>query len=371
MTLTPDQNTSTPNSKRPWLWALLVMGALGLFGLIQLYDSLEEEREYFDRPARSSWSENSISTGKPGPLPPGAKMPANHPSTNRSSVGITSNSKNSKQAGALPDLALKLQNRLINQTPEDHSGWWLLGQTWLQLGQPEQAVQAFQTALKLQDQPRYRMGLANALYTSNSEQQAQAKEMVLAELAEHPKQLDALRLALKMAKDQGNTKEALKLEQRIMEIQDQQPSLRELNARIAALSAKRSGQLNEPAESRTQTSSPKLHIRVTLAPELQAEVTQSAVLFVYAKAMNGPAFPLAAARFSAHQLPLDLTLSDAQQVVPMAKLSDHQGWKVGARISASGQATAQAGDLFVELNEVTAAAATQDKPLQLVIQNRF
>jgi cytochrome c-type biogenesis protein CcmH len=55
--------------------------------------------------------------------------------------------------------------------------------------------------------------------------------------------------------------------------------------------------------------------------------------------------PLAIARRRADELPLTLTLDDSMAMQPQLKLSAFERVVVGARISRSGNATPQSGDL--------------------------
>ena len=65
--------------------------------------------------------------------------------------------------------------------------------------------------------------------------------------------------------------------------------------------------------------------------------------------------PLAAVRLKVKQLPLTVTLNDAQAMVPQMKLSNFEQVLVGARISRSGSATVSSGDLKGEVAPVTVA----------------
>ena len=65
-------------------------------------------------------------------------------------------------------------------------------------------------------------------------------------------------------------------------------------------------------------------------------------LFVFAKAAHGPPMPLAITRLTAAQLPASLT---AMGMVPGLIPSRFPQIVVGARISKSGNATPQRGDL--------------------------
>ena len=89
---------------------------------------------------------------------------------------------------------------------------------------------------------------------------------------------------------------------------------------------------------------------------LQEKADAEAQVFVFAKALNGPPMPLAAARHQVKDLPLEVTLDDASAMTPEMKLSNYAEIKVGARISLSGNAVAQSGDLAGEVSPVVVAA---------------
>jgi cytochrome c-type biogenesis protein CcmH len=84
---------------------------------------------------------------------------------------------------------------------------------------------------------------------------------------------------------------------------------------------------------------------VSVAPGLASRVDRSATLFVFARAEKGPRMPLAVVRASASELPLKFTLDDSQAMAPSLKLSSAAEVRIEARISRSGNATPQPGDL--------------------------
>lgn len=90
---------------------------------------------------------------------------------------------------------------------------------------------------------------------------------------------------------------------------------------------------------------PKLVVSVSLAPQLVAALPAGGTLFVFAKAVNGPPMPLAAARLDPKQLPLEITLDDSMAMVAGMNLSSVKQVQVFARITASGQVRGEPGDL--------------------------
>ena len=79
-------------------------------------------------------------------------------------------------------------------------------------------------------------------------------------------------------------------------------------------------------------------------PELKARLGASDVLFVFARAAEGPRMPLAIQRLPATSLPVTVTLDDSTSMMPELKLSTVPRVVIGARVSKSGQATPQPGD---------------------------
>lgn len=90
---------------------------------------------------------------------------------------------------------------------------------------------------------------------------------------------------------------------------------------------------------------PALQVQVTLSPALKNKLAPGDTLFVYARAELGTPLPLAVAKLDATALPATVTLTDSMGMTPQFKLSSASRVFVGARISKSGQAIAQAGDL--------------------------
>ena len=108
-------------------------------------------------------------------------------------------------------------------------------------------------------------------------------------------------------------------------------------------------------------------VNVALDPKFKDSVGPNDTLFVFAKAAHGPPMPLAITRLTAAQLPARLTLTDAMGMVPGLTLSRFPHVVVGARISKSGNATPQSGDLQTLSASTTTA---QTKPVQLIIAER-
>ena len=84
---------------------------------------------------------------------------------------------------------------------------------------------------------------------------------------------------------------------------------------------------------------------VALAPGLKGKVAPDDAVFIFARAAEGSRMPLAMVRKQVKDLPFTFRLDDSQALSPSARLSTATRVIVGARVSKSGQAMPQSGDL--------------------------
>jgi len=273
-------------------------------------------------------------------------------------------------AADIETLVERLAQRMQAQ-PGDPEGWALLGRTYAALQRFEPARDAYAKAVELlPDNPHLLADYADALAMTQGRTLAgEPERLVLKALQIDPDHLKALALAGSAAMERGDPKAAVAYWSRIKQVAPPDSpfatgldeSLRE--ARAAA------GLPPEPAQA--AASSPgaagaaSVKVRVSLAPALAAQVQPGDTLFVFARAAEGPRMPLAIARRSAAELPLELTLDDAMAMTPQMRLSAFERIVVGARISRSGNATPQSGDLEGQSAPLAAGA----EPVGIVIDS--
>jgi len=94
-------------------------------------------------------------------------------------------------------------------------------------------------------------------------------------------------------------------------------------------------------------------VNASLSDELKNKVDNSDTLFIYARAINGPKMPLALVKMTAGDLPTTVTLDDSVSMIPSMTLSSMRQVEVVARISKSGQAITQPGDIFGSVQPIT------------------
>ncbi|MBN8262809.1 MAG: tetratricopeptide repeat protein, partial [Xanthomonadales bacterium] len=90
-----------------------------------------------------------------------------------------------------------------------------------------------------------------------------------------------------------------------------------------------------------------LQVKVELAPGFAARVRLdgNAQVFLIARQPGGPPMPVAAERHAVAELPFTTTLDDADSPMPTMKLSQLREVELVARLSASGDAMKQDGDI--------------------------
>lgn len=86
--------------------------------------------------------------------------------------------------------------------------------------------------------------------------------------------------------------------------------------------------------------------RVELAPALAAKVGPGDILMVIARAGDGSPMPAAVLRVPARTFPFAFALDDSLSLTPDQKLSMHKEVLLEARVSKTGQAKREAGDLY-------------------------
>ena len=230
--------------------------------------------------------------------------------------------------------------------PNDVQGWLLLAQADMEMQQPEQARDAYDKVLKLKpDNTTAMVGWAQADSTARPDHHISDRGRALLERAVQLEPDNQRGLWLLGISDfqQGRFAEAASTWRTLQPMLQPGSNVAQAVAQQIALADARGG--TPASASSAAASAPAVQVNVALAPALKAKLAAGDTLFVYARAENGPPMPLAVARLDASQLPATVTLTDAMSMLPSMKLSSVPRVVIGARISHSGNAMAQAGDL--------------------------
>lgn len=117
-----------------------------------------------------------------------------------------------------------------------------------------------------------------------------------------------------------------------------------------------------PAKESMALSKGSVSGNVRLAPALQARLGPTDTLYIFARVAGGPEgtgprMPVAILRLQAKDLPLDFKLDDSLAMSPDFKLSSQKTVMLQARVSRSGQAMPQKGDLVGQAGPVPVGAS--------------
>jgi len=258
----------------------------------------------------------------------------------------------------LTEATQQLQESLARK-PDDAKGWALLAQAYSALNQPQQALDALNHLLKLKPgDPDAMVAWVEAMAeTSPSHQIDDASRAKLQRALQieptHQRALWLLGISDFQRGDYADAGKQWKVLLPLLQPGSKvagavQQGLADAEARArggtkgAALAAADPA----PASSAAAASNTvALNVTVKLDPKLAAKVQPADTLFVFARAVDGPPMPLAVARLKASDLPAKITLIDAMAMTPAMTLSKFPKVSVTARISKTGNAMPQAGDL--------------------------
>lgn len=113
-----------------------------------------------------------------------------------------------------------------------------------------------------------------------------------------------------------------------------------------------------------------IRARVSLDESLEGRLSEQATVFVVARDLEGELPPLAVTRFSVGELPVEVVLDERNAMSPEASLAQVSEVRLMVRVSASGEATPRAGDLFGDRDGVP-VGATDGEPVEVVIDRVF
>lgn len=268
----------------------------------------------------------------------------------------------SKTGAANADFEKMVQNleARLQKDPKDADGWNMLARSYAYLKRYDQAVQAYNKVLALggDQDPEILTELARMLILQNSGQfEGQPTLLLKSALNLDPQNQQALWLLGLGANEQGEYTDAIGYWQRFLQQipLDEQKSRKMLEERIAQARTQLShmtAPVHAPVSSESSTTNTQIEVSLTLAPSLQNKLKPDDTVFVYARAITGSAMPLAIVKEKASALPLTIILDDSMAMMPSLQLSNFKEVMVLARISRSGSARLQTGDLQGQVSPV-------------------
>jgi len=243
----------------------------------------------------------------------------------------------------LAKLAQTLADRLQSQ-PDNLQGWVMLGRTYRTLENFDASLKAYDTALKLSADDDLQLERIEVMAMQRQGLFEGEPWRVIREiLQKDPQHFGALLTAGSASYAEGKYADALKYwEQARKPLDANNPDLPGLENAIATVRDK----LGMPTKAAPSASS-ALNVsgQISLSAALKAKVSPNDAVFVYATPANGDRMPLAIMKTTVSQLPLNFMLDDSTAMTPERKLSMAGEVLVKVRVSKSGNAMPQSGDL--------------------------
>ena len=239
----------------------------------------------------------------------------------------------------------------LETNPDSAEGWALLGRTMMAIGNYPEALTALKKANELvPDAPGLMLQYADAIaMNAGGELTEEAQLLVKRVLTLDPDNIAALWLAGLGAAERQDKAQAMTYLSRARELSAAAGvSTEELDNVLARLQgdAEPGAPRAAPATSGQDAESlPEIHLVVDIDPELEKNLTGEETLFVFARVEGQGGPPVAVRRVQNANFPLPTTLDRSMSMAPQFRLSKGQTIAVAARLSKSGQAMPQVGDL--------------------------
>ena len=272
-------------------------------------------------------------------------------------------------------LAEKLQDK-----PDNLQGWVMLGRTYRTLENFDAALKAYDTALKLSADDDLKLERIEVIAMQRQGQFDGEPWRVIREiLQKDPQHFAALLTAGSASYSEGKYADALKFwEQARQPLEANHPDLAGLENAIAtvrdklgmppkAVASAPSAPASSGSNGNALSAGLSVSGQITLSAAIKAKASPNDAVFVYATPANGERMPLAIFKTTVSQLPLNFTLDDSTAMTPERKLSTAGEVLVKVRVSKSGNAIPQSGDLTGSVGPVKVGS----KGLKLEIKDQI
>jgi cytochrome c-type biogenesis protein CcmH len=264
----------------------------------------------------------------------------------------------SAQAANMEQAVASLEAKL-KQDPDNLDGWIMLGRSYTAMSRYPRAADAYQQAYDLSKGQNVEaiIGLGEALaLTDEASLTGRAGKLFDAALTmapNHPKALwyggvAALRSGdLRLGRDRLQMLMAQNPPEEIRGVLARQ--IQDLDEQIAGAG----GAVAPAAQASAPSTAPAagtraIQVSVSLSPQLRPQVTGTLPLFILARDPSAGGPPLAVQRHSSDSLPLNVTLSERDAMIPSRSIATVPKVVVVARLSRGGSPQQQSGDLYGE-----------------------
>ena len=259
---------------------------------------------------------------------------------------------------------VQMMEQAVQAEPENSQAWFSLGHAYISANRFDEAVTAFDKVIALVGSHAELIGpKATALYYKAGQQMTpQIQALIDEALALDAQDPSTLLLVGMDAFFNADFKKAVDAWQSILD------SERTDVDRVALMNAIESAQLrmqsetgempNDQTHKQAATQAKTVTVEVSIAPELLANVGPADMLFIFARATEGPKVPLAATKVSAKSLPASIVLDDSTNMGGGTKLSSAKQVEIIAVLSKHGSVKPQSGDLQGKISSVNVGDTT-------------
>ncbi|ABL98458.1 c-type cytochrome biogenesis protein CcmI [Shewanella amazonensis] len=269
---------------------------------------------------------------------------------------------------------VQMMEMAVQAEPDNSQAWFNLGHAYISANRFDEAVNAFDKVMALVGTHAELLGpKATALYYKNNQQMsAEIQALVDQSLALDPQDPSTLLLVGMDSFFTANYQKAIDAWQSILSTQRTDIDRTALMNAIETARMKMAAESGEmPQDSVHQPVAkavPTVTVQISVSPELAANVSDSDMLFIFARATEGPKVPLAATKISAKALPATITLDDSTNMGGDVKLSSAKQVEIIAVLSKHGSVKPQSGDLKGSLNGVDVGGESVNLVLDTLVQ---
>ena len=261
----------------------------------------------------------------------------------------------------------------LEQNPNNPEGWVMLGRSYKAMGRFDEAARAFDRAGPvIESEPELMLDVAELSAELNKGRiEGKGLELLQRVLKEQPDNPQALVLAGTNAFFRQNYADAVRHWERLLamvppdsqDAQNLSAGIDKARSLMNSGAKPTSGPFEAPAAApeKPRAAAPAngataVGGRVDLAPALKAKASPDDLVYIFARAAQGPRMPLAVLRARVADLPMDFKLDDSMAMSPDFKLSSVAELRIEARVSKSGDAIAKPGDLSGDISPVKPGA---------------
>lgn len=248
-----------------------------------------------------------------------------------------------------------VERRLIDD-PDNANDWLMLANSYVVLKRYTDAIRAYENLYRLNgDDPSLLFRYADVLAMANSGIfKGKPTELVKKGLQLDPENTMGLWLAGLAEYEEGRINKAIDYWQRVLpKLEKGSDEEKNIKKYIEFAAKENNISLDNSAVEKTNLSEYSIKLNIELSSDFSA-VDINNTVFIYAKPVNSNIkMPIVVLRKKVSDLPLELSLDDSMSMLPNNKLSGYESVIVLARISKTGNAKSEKGDLIGVSNPIS------------------